>query len=138
MGSRISFIKCDRDMDLYSVYRTIVEEGGCRNEIQAIRKAIFTGARRFWVTEECLRKVIYRMNKGDSLNDMKGVKRDMYVELYSRYLEKATEGRSVIDVCHEIILQPAPRFYLNVDTAVKIIRRIKKDMQCEKIRNMVQ
>ena len=84
-------------------------------------------ASRFWVSEERATIVISAMIAGKPLPRMRSNKRDMFEEIYRRYLiaRKKYPDKSVYDLVSTIVNQPAPKFYLTPRTVGELIYRIK-------------
>lgn len=136
MRSKCSFIEM-RDRELLAAYNMAVSEGGAMLENAAVSAAVNSPCSRFWVTPECAAKAIMRIRKGDRLSEMKPIRQEMFFEIYSRYAamekQRRAEGCNTLDICIEAVDQPAPKFYINCTTAMKIIVRMKRRIQCEKI-----
>lgn len=84
-------------------------------------------ASRFWVSEERAAIVIAAMEAGKPLTRMRRNKREMFEEIYRRYLieRKNNPRKSVYDLVTRIVNQPAPKFYLTPRTVGEFIYRIK-------------
>lgn len=82
---------------------------------------------RFWVSEERAAIVICAMLKGKPFPRMGNNKRQMFEEIYRRFLIERGENpeTSVYELVAGIVNQPAPKFYLTPRTVGEIIRRIK-------------
>lgn len=94
---------------------------------EAIQKVVLHPCPRFWVSEYRARNVISRMTKGDRLENMKPFKREMFEEIYKRFLEyPKTDEESLLDTMFEIVNSPAPKFYMSPVTATIYICKIKK------------
>ncbi len=84
-------------------------------------------ASRFWVSEERAAIVIAAMEAGKPLTRMRRNKREMFEEIYRRYLieRKNNPRKSVYELVTRIVNQPAPKFYLTPRTVGEFIYRIK-------------
>ena len=87
-----------------------------------------TPARRFWVSEGRAAIVISMMESGKRLPNMRPTKLKMFNEIHRRYKElRAREpGKSLASLVAEIVMQPAPEYYLTPGTIKEFIFRIKK------------
>ena len=85
-------------------------------------------AKRFWVSEERAAIVISAMLSGKPLTPMRENKRQMFDEIYRRFLilRKSRPKDSLYQLVSEVVNQPAPQFYLTPRTVGEIIYRIKK------------
>lgn len=86
-----------------------------------------TPTSRFWVSEERAAYVVRLMEEGRSLPQMRETKREMYEEIYRRYMaEREREpGLSRQELIARVIYQPAPKFYLTARTIGEFIYKIK-------------
>lgn len=84
-------------------------------------------ASRFWVSEERAAIVIAAMEAGKPLTRMRRNKREMFEEIYRRYLIEREKNpkKSVYELVTRIVNQPAPKFYLTPRTVGEFIYRIK-------------
>lgn len=84
-------------------------------------------ASRFWVSEERATIVISAMAAGKPLPRMRHNKREMFDEIYRRFLieRKANPNKSTYELVAKIVNQPAPKFYLTPRTVGEFIYRIK-------------
>lgn len=84
-------------------------------------------ASRFWVSEERAAIVISAMLAGKPLPPMRRNKREMFNEIYRRFLieRKANPEKSIYELVAIIVNQPAPKFYLTPRTVGEFICRIK-------------
>lgn len=82
----------------------------------AFRQASEKPAPRFWVSEVRASNVIGRMLAGDDPTaDMVPEKREMYREMFSRFLELRKENphASIASLCFEVVNGEAPRSYMS-------------------------
>ncbi len=117
----------ERNADLMRVYRQKLAEAS-----MIVMPAIFelvaeSPASRFWVSEERAAIVISAMAAGKSIPRMRSNKREMFEEIYRRYLIMQEEypDKSVYELVTKIVNQPAPKFYLTPRTVGEFIYRIK-------------
>ena len=80
----------------------------------ACKVAVESEAPRFYCTYELAQRFVSLINRKRPLPLKQENKRRMYLELYRRW--KATGQRSY-SILHDIIMSPAPAFYLANDTA---------------------
>lgn len=82
---------------------------------------------RFWVSEERASIVIGRMIAGKPLPKMRPTKREMFEEIYRRFLieRKRYPDMSIYQLVSIIVNQPAPKFYLTPRTVAEFYSRIK-------------
>mgnify|MGYP007086045031 CR=1 FL=1 len=84
-------------------------------------------ASRFWVSGERAAIVISAMAAGKPLTRMRSNKREMFEEIYRRFLIEREKDpkKSVYELVTKIVNQPAPKFYLTPRTVGEFIYRIK-------------
>lgn len=96
---------------------------------RAFRDAAEAPAPRFWVGEARAARIISRMKKGDDPTvDMLDEKKEMYREIYRRFLELEKEHPDwpVGDLVFTVINNPAPKSYMAWRTAKQIINKARK------------
>ena len=83
-------------------------------------------ASRFWVSEERAAVVIAAMYSGKRLPRMRSNKREMFEEIYRRFLieRHKSPGASIYELVSRVVIQPAPKFYLTPRTVGEFIYRI--------------
>ena len=81
----------------------------------------------FWVSEERAAIVISAMLSGKRLPNMRENKREMFNEIFRRFIELKKEypDKSVYELSIKVVHQPAPRFYMTPRTVGELIYRIK-------------
>ena len=99
-------------------------------------------AARFWVSAERAAIVFAAMDAGRPLPRMRDNKREMFQELYRRYLieKNAHPDLPVYQLADMVVTQPAPKFYLTPRTVGELIYRIRSgwyDRQFDRYRNIV-
>lgn len=92
--------------------------------------AVEAPAPRFWVSEVRALTVIRRMLAGEDVTaGMNPEKKEMYLEICRRVRKAMKEetGLKLADAVFDVVNNPAPRSYLSVERAKKIIykRRLK-------------
>lgn len=92
---------------------------------RAAQIAAMRPAKRFYIsTEEAVRQ-INNIENGRKLAIKSGYKRDMYYEIYKRYVEEMLDGEKVeykYALIERIISSTAPQFYMNPKIADRQIR----------------
>ena len=104
------------------VMRAYFEQLGRRRRIQlpvVFRELVDSPSKRFWVTAERAAIVISDMIRGDNLDGMRPLKKEMYIEIYNRVmkLKEQFPKRSIYELVFEVVQQPAPKFYLTAGSA---------------------
>lgn len=84
-------------------------------------------ASRFWVSEERAAVVISAMVAGKPFPRMRSNKREMFQEIYRRFLieRRKKPKMTVFELATIIVNQPAPKFYLTPRTVGEFIYRIQ-------------
>lgn len=124
----ISQLNHERDDDLMRAY---LQEIAGRPHIllpEVLQAVVSSPSKRFWVTSERASIVVYNMMKGDSLDNMRPLKRKMFREIYRRVMKlKANYPQLSISILTEqAVSQPAPEFYITWQSAKVILSRIRK------------
>lgn len=126
----------ERNKDLMRVYREVIthqlQAKGAINMKQALALIVNSPSSRYWVSTDRACSIIYKMNKGVSLDKMKRNTLIFYRALYADFLNyKSLHPELPIKHIVEIIVQnPAPCFLLSPRVAGMIIYKMKK--QCLK------
>ena len=125
-GSILDFTK-QRNADLMRVYRDRLAEASIIIMPVIFQLVADSPASRFWVSEERAAIVISAMAAGKPMPRMRSNKREMFEEIYRRYLlmRKDYPDKSVYELVTKIVNQPAPKFYLTPRTVGEFIYRIK-------------
>lgn len=125
-GSILDFTK-QRNADLMRVYRDRLAEASIIVMPVIFQLVAYSPASRFWVSEERAAIVISAMAAGKPMPRMRSNKREMFEEIYRRYLlmRKDYPDKSVYELVTKIVNQPAPKFYLTPRTVGEFIYRIK-------------
>ena len=116
-----------RDRDFFRRYSRLLKESKSVND--ALMLTISGGAEKYYIEPESLSKIIYRINSGDKLLNMKPHKREMCFRLYNLYLEEKSrkEKSTVSRICSVIVEFSAPSFYIKHETARRIINKCLKN-----------
>ena len=125
-GSILDFTK-QRNADLMRVYRDRLAEASIIVMPVIFQLVADSPASRFWVSEERAAIVISAMAAGKPMPRMRSNKREMFTEIYRRYLVMREDypDKSVYELVTKIVNQPAPKFYLTPRTVGEFIYRIK-------------
>lgn len=125
-GSILDFTK-ERNADLMRVYRARLAEASIIVMPVIFELVAESPASRFWVSEERAAIVISAMAAGKPMPRMRSNKREMFTEIYRRYLLMREDypDKSVYELVTKIVNQPAPKFYLTPRTVGEFIYRIK-------------
>lgn len=125
-GSILDFTK-ERNADLMRVYRARLAEASIIVMPVIFELVAESPASRFWVSEERAAIVISAMAAGKPMPRMRSNKREMFGEIYRRYLVMREDypDKSVYELVTKIVNQPAPKFYLTPRTVGEFIYRIK-------------
>ena len=125
-GSILDFTR-ERNNDLMRVYREKLAEASIIVMPVIFELVAESPASRFWVSEERAAVVIAAMAAGKAMPRMRTNKREMFDEIYRRYLTLHEElpDKSIYELAIKIVNQPAPKFYLTPRTVGELIYRIK-------------
>lgn len=128
----------ERNDDLIRAYREQVRQCTVIYIPDIFKKVVDMPSRRFWVSEERAAIVIASMMRGDTLETMRQVKREMFTEIYRRVMavREQCPTMSVYEMVSRVVRQPAPKFYLTAGSARVIYYRIKKDYERETMRRL--
>ena len=93
---------------------------------------------RFWVSEVRAAVVVAAMLRGDSLAGMHPAKKEMFSEIFRRFLLMRSDfpERSLSRLVSHIITQPAPKFYLSPSSAKIMFYKAKKEWYARKMLNL--
>ncbi|MCD8295372.1 MAG: hypothetical protein LUE27_09050 [Clostridia bacterium] len=132
MKHRGSNMECSeqRAVDLMRAYDRYVESAGQLRMPDVYRAVASMPASRFWVSEIRASLVVSAMLRGERpLERMWPLRREMYAEICRRVVElrKRNPDMSVSDACAEVVMQPAPSFYLTPGTVKVMICRYRKE-----------
>lgn len=126
---RCDFIE-ERDKEIMRRYAEIVRDRNCRTQKEALTYVVKSASTRFWVSPECLEKVIRYIKNGGDISNMSQTKQAMYNELYHRYIKYRKESKyakmRLRHLCEILVEEIAPEFYLLPETAMDIFNNMKK------------
>lgn len=127
-GSNSEF-KQQRNDDLMRAYHELIKSAQYILMPEIYHKVVNMPTRRFWISEGRAAIVISAMMKGDTLENMGPLKREMYNEIYSRVikLREKKPDLPIIQLVEMVVEQPAPKFYLTPGSAKVLICKIRKE-----------
>lgn len=118
-----------RNYELVKAYRNALAQafGHIRLD-EVLAMTVNTPASRFWVSAERAMVVVARMYKGDTLEDMRPSKQEMFKEIFQRVvrLREQMPDTPLLHIVEMAVTQPAPKFYLTPQSAKVIICRIRR------------
>lgn len=125
-GSILDFTR-ERNEDLLRAFREQLAKASYKTVPEIFQSIADSPASRFWVSEERAAIVISAMHAGKPLTRMRSNKREMFEEIYRRFLiiREQYPDKSVYELVSMIVNQPAPKFYLTPRTVGEFIYRIK-------------
>lgn len=94
---------------------------------EIFEKVAQSSAKRFWVSEERAAVEVSRMLAGKPFSRMRTNKREMFKEIFRRYiaLRDLHPDKSLSELVSIVVHQPAPKFYLTARTVGEFVYRIK-------------
>lgn len=114
----------ERDHNVRQVYKHLLAQYGFSlSKTELYRMVTRSRARQFWVVPSSAKRTLYRMMYGKPIRNQSPQRKRMYSEILARVRDymsinhKATLSSAVVWV----ISQPAPEFYLSVNTVKRII-----------------
>lgn len=127
-GSHFEYEELRND-DIMNAYHELVTSADfiCMPDIY--RQVVDMPSKRFWVSEERAAIVISAMMRGESLDNMRPLKREMYNEIYRRVIKLREENPEapISRLVATVVEQPAPKFYLTPGSAKVLICKIRKE-----------
>lgn len=136
-GSACEFAD-ERAADLLQAYFAYIESCVFVRMPEVFESVVNSPARRFYISAPRAAVVVAAMDKGDTLSSMRPNKREMFVEIYRRYMALRVNAPSapVAHLVRQIVEQPAPKFYLSASSAKIIILKARKLWFKEKSKKM--
>ena len=116
-----------RNNDIMRVYRAQLVKANYIVMPEIFRLVAESPAKRFWVSEERAAVEVSRMLAGKPFSRMRQNKREMFEEIYRRFLllRDRHPEKSVFKLVSIVVNQPAPKFYLTPRTVGEFIYRIR-------------
>jgi hypothetical protein len=104
---------------------------------EVLERTVNRPCSRFWVSEDRAAIVMSCMLKGDTLQNMRPLKREMFKEIFRRFMALKTKfpAWSILKLATDAVNQQAPKFYLTPGSAKVIISRIKR--KAKNLRNLL-
>lgn len=117
-----------RNRELLKAYREETSNADFIRRDVILSKVVNRPASRFWVSEERAAIVMANMMRGDKLTGMRPLKREMFCEIFRRFLllKKQMPQASVYRLASMVVNQPAPKFYLTPGSANVILSKIRR------------
>lgn len=118
----------ERDADLMRAYNEKIAECSFIRLPELLEKVVNSPSARYWVSEERAAIVLSAMFRGDRLEGMSRMKREMYTDLFAeaKEIRKAHPDWSIADIAFHASRRPARKFYMLATSAKVIISKIKK------------
>lgn len=116
--------KDERNLLLLTNFRKAIARQSQISLQRALCEAVESPAPRFWVSESRAAVVISMMMRGlDPLKGMREEKKEMYEEIYRRFLKlrEREPGAPAGDLVFRIINGDTPKFYITWRTAKRLI-----------------
>lgn len=114
--------------ELMKVYCKVLGEHDVRTQTEAFELTVRHPASRFFVESRRAYQNIYPMLRGDysRLEKMKPLRQEMYMALYDVVMRLSQKrqfwGKSPYYIVKFAVLEPAPRFYVDVEMMRKVFR----------------
>ena len=126
-GSTFEY-EAQRNKELMMAYREEIARATYIRRDELLKNTVNHPASRFWVSEHRAAIVMASMMRGDQLHYMRPLKREMFQEIYRRFvaLKEQNPELSIYALATMAVNQPAPKFYLTPGSAKVIICRIRK------------
>lgn len=118
----------ERDADLLRAYHSYISSCKVVDIHKISEKVVLLPSSRFWVSEERTAIVVRKIRKGDTLDNMRPLLKEMFMEIYRRVvaMEAKHPELSLFEIVFRVIRQPAPKFYLTPESARVIMYKAKK------------
>lgn len=127
-GSHFEY-EAERDDNLMECYHELLRRAEFVRMPEIYSQVVDMPAKRFWVSEERAAIVVSAMMRGERLDNMRPLKREMYNEIYRRAMEIREENPElpISRLVAQVVEQPAPKFYLTPGSAKVLICKIRKE-----------
>jgi hypothetical protein len=128
-------VKEERDTQLIVAYKKTLEELGDMtphlSRVYIVEKALNKPTPKFYITSHSfkIREKLYSMNSEDDKVSGRESQNLLYKELYKRFHEekKLHTTHNDYKIIEDIINQPAPRLYMELETAMRKISKFISD-----------
>lgn len=126
-GSHFEY-EAERDDNLMECYHELLRRAEFVRMPEIYSQVVDMPAKRFWVSEERAAIVVSAMMRGEKLDNMRPLKREMYNEIYRRAMEIRGENPElpISRLVAQVVEQPAPKFYITPGSAKVLICKIRK------------
>lgn len=122
----MDFIR-QRNDDIMRAYRQQLRQASYVVMPEIFQKVADSPSCRFWVSEERAAVVVARLLAGKPLSCVHDNKREMFREIYRRFLllREQFPRKSDLELVTIVVNQPAPKFYLTARTVGEFVYRIR-------------
>ncbi len=127
MGSILSFTR-ERNAALLKAYRMHVSKVDFVRLNEIGEKVVNSPSPRFWVSVERATIIVSAIMRGKPvLETMRPTKQEMFKEIYRRVmiLKKQYPERHLYELVNEVVHSPAPKFYMEVSSAIERLFKIR-------------
>ncbi len=127
----------ERNLELLSTFNRLYSTSLNSNVLFLVQEVVNSPSSRFWVSEERAFRVISSMMRYPLSEGCNLLHREMYEEIFRRCKDLALRHPQwTLKQCvFTVVNQPAPKFYLSVQSANAIIYRERRCRR-ERIRNL--
>lgn len=126
-GSTLAFTR-HRNEALLQAWRRIINSAQIIRLSEIGRLIVDSPSPRFWVSDERAANVVSAIDRGIPILDtMRPTKREMFLEIHRRVsaLRPLRPGKFLIDIVHEVVNSPAPKFYMEPSSAIERLFKIR-------------
>lgn len=119
----------ERNAELLRAYTKLIGERDKISITEVSKTLAETPCSRFYISEERANIVVGDLLKGRSLTNMIPLRREMFLELFRRFMIYKKENPSLtrMEVVSRVCKQPAPKFYLTPSSIVVILYKVRKE-----------
>lgn len=114
----------ERDHNVRQVYKHLLAQYGFSISKQELYRLVANSrARQFWVVPSSAKRTLYRMMYGKPIRNQSPERKRMYSEILTRVRDYMhyNHNVSLSAAVAWVIRQPAPEFYLSINTIKRII-----------------
>ena len=113
----------------FETMREVRKENPLVTQNEVIELSVKSCAPRFYVTFENARRYVSLMARKKKIPIVNANKLEMYKEIYKRYINRIKESKNHYRylILERIIEEPAPSFYLDVDTFRGIVYKTLRE-----------
>ncbi len=128
----------ERVRDLMRAYDEYISSCAYIRMPDVYRAIVNMESKRFWVSDTRATKVICAMLRGECVDGMRPLKREMFEEIFSRVmaLRERRPELAISECCAMVVEQPAPKFYLAPGSAKIMVCKARKKWMGEKLRRL--